>query len=115
MILRKDSWTHVEDEMIIETMTSFARDGKKQKEALAFLEELLSGRTYNAINNRWQKFLKFKVIGNPLYQEITSELPSLYQPLDLKLCMDLLNCTHLDKENKEIINDMIRNHIKKGD
>lgn len=71
MILRRDSWTHDEDVLIIETLTDFGRRGMQQREAFRAVCQQLPHRSYAAVSARWFATLKPKLPA--VYKEIPQE------------------------------------------
>lgn len=111
MILRKDSWTHQEDLTVTETLLEYAKEGKTQKEAFKYLEQILPTRTDAAVQQRWNKHLKKKVIPQPSDPKLEP-----VSKLDLPLAdlVTLMNLPNLEDETILLLNLKIRDIIERS-
>lgn len=125
MILRKDSWSHSEDKFVIDTLLDYAKRGEQQKDAFTYLGEVMINRTSSAITQRWFLVLRKTVLRNPaLYStdqatpkvmKAVTEAPEPPLPnLTVSVCIDILSCQHLDQENTEIVNRVLKKLLLGG-
>lgn len=121
MILRKDSWTHLEDAAIIDTVLDYAKRGERQVDAFEYLSNIVPNRTASAVQQRWHKYLRNKVINNPLYNigtvpqevKVAVETPEPKQVmLSIAECLSILSCQHLDQDNADTVNHILKKLLK---
>jgi hypothetical protein len=109
-MIRKDNWSHWEDETITDVMLEYAKQKKKATHAFAYLASILPIRTASAVSYQWYTNLRPKVLMTEeenIADEALEESPIL--PLDTYT--KLLEAPNLTQETIELINLRIRSLI----
>jgi RsfA family transcription factor len=112
-MLRKDNWSHWEDETIIEVVLDFAKQKKTATAAFHHLDIVLPGRTKAAVAYHWYSALRPKLFKTTAEEEIVAEEETAAEstPLTLSEYVTLLSAVNLTPETIELINLRIRSLI----
>lgn len=110
MSLRRDNWSHWEDETIAEVMLDYAKRKKTAGAAFAYLGEILPNRTASAVQYQWYQNVRPKIFRTE-EEETAEEVVEEGPRLSLEAYTKLLECPNLTEETIELINLRIRSLI----
>lgn len=111
-MLRRDNWSHWEDESIMEVVLEFAKQKKTIGQAFQHLAVVLPNRTEKAVSAQWYNNLRgklFKATEAEELETVTEE--AVGTPLSLEAYVSLLGTPNLTQETIELINLRIRSLI----